>query len=48
MKKYRILHKNKTNTGIYSIDILTNNLLSYLVKHNINFDDIVKIIEFNN
>lgn len=41
---FRLLIKNKS--GFYSLDIKTNNIYNYILKNNININDIIKIIEF--
>ena len=46
MIQYRIILKNKSNNGIINIDLKSNNIYSYIQKHNINFDDIIKIIQY--
>lgn len=44
MKNYRIILKN--NNGIINIDLKSNNIYSYIQKHNIKQDDIIKIIQY--
>ena len=46
MKNYRIILKNKTNTGIININLKSNNIYSYIQRHNIKTDDIIKIIQY--
>ena len=46
MIQYRIILKNKNNDGIINIDLKSNNIYSYIQKHNINTEDIIKIIQY--
>lgn len=46
MKNYRIILKDKTKTGFYNLDIKANNIYNYILKNNININDIIKIIEY--
>ena len=45
MKEYKILMINESKTGVYSIQLKTNNIFKYIVEHNIKQNDILKIIE---
>lgn len=46
MNNYRIILKDKTETGFYNLDIKTNDIYNYILNNNININDIIKIIEY--
>lgn len=46
MNHYRIILKNKTNNGIISIDLKSNNIYAYIQRHDIKMDDVIKIIQY--